>query len=152
MSDRPGTLGDVYTDAWLPAGMVVPDFVPTGWTDIDFTDIFAGAGGSSIGLVAAGLNLKLAANHSRRAITTHAENFVHAEHLIADVTNYDMRKLPRTQVHFRMVEPRESARAQRFPDNYRLTGNQGEQQLQAGNAVSSNVSQWLGAITVQVLS
>ena len=54
--------------------------------------------------------------------------------------------------HFRMVKPRESARAQRFPDNYRLTGNQGEQQLQAGNAVSSNVSQWLGAITVQVLS
>jgi DNA (cytosine-5)-methyltransferase 1 len=54
--------------------------------------------------------------------------------------------------HFRMVKPRESARAQRFPDNYVLTGNQGEQQLQAGNAVSNNVSQWLGAITVQVLS
>ena len=54
--------------------------------------------------------------------------------------------------HFRMVKPRESARAQRFPDSYRITGNQGEQQMQAGNAVSSNVSQWLGAITVQVLS
>ena len=98
MSARLGTLGDVDTDAWLTAGMVVPDFVPTGWTDIDFTDIFAGAGGSSIGLVAAGLNLKLAANHSRRAIETHSTNFTHAEHLIADVTNYDMRKLPRTQV------------------------------------------------------
>lgn len=54
--------------------------------------------------------------------------------------------------HFRMVKPRESARAQRIPDSYRLTGNGGEQQMQAGNAVSSNVSQWLGAITVQVLS
>ena len=54
--------------------------------------------------------------------------------------------------HFRIVKPRESARAQRFPDTYRITGNQGEQQMQAGNAVSSNVSQWLGAITVQVLS
>jgi DNA (cytosine-5)-methyltransferase 1 len=54
--------------------------------------------------------------------------------------------------HFRMVKPRESARAQRFPDAYVITGNRGEQQLQAGNAVSSNVSQWLGSITVQVLS
>lgn len=94
MSARLGTLGDVD----LTAGLVVPDFVPTGWTDIDFTDIFAGAGGSSIGLVGAGLNLKLAANHSRRAIETHSTNFTHAEHLIADVTNYDMRKLPHTQV------------------------------------------------------
>ncbi len=96
MSARLGTVGD--SDAWLTAGLVVPDFVPTGWTDIDFTDIFAGAGGSSIGLVSAGLNLKLAANHSRRAIETHSTNFTHAEHLIADVTNYDMRKLPHTQV------------------------------------------------------
>ena len=93
-------LGNVPVDgdAWPAAGLAAPDFVPTGRTDIDFTDIFAGAGGSSIGLVGAGLNLKLAANHSRRAIETHATNFTHAEHLIADVTNYDMRKLPRTQV------------------------------------------------------
>jgi DNA (cytosine-5)-methyltransferase 1 len=38
-----------------------------------------------------------------------------------------------------------------LPDS-RITGNQGEQQMQAGNAVSSNVSQWLGGITVEVLS
>jgi DNA (cytosine-5)-methyltransferase 1 len=54
--------------------------------------------------------------------------------------------------HFRMVKPRESARAQRFPDSYRITGNGGEQQMQAGNAVSSNVSQWLGGVTIEVLS
>jgi hypothetical protein len=65
---------------------------------IDFTDIFCGAGGSSIGLVAAGLELKLAANHWDRAIETHSANFPHADHLIADVSNYDMRRLPRTQV------------------------------------------------------
>jgi DNA (cytosine-5)-methyltransferase 1 len=88
MSALINTLGD----------LVVPQFVSQGWTDIDVTDIFAGAGGSAIGLVAAGLNLKLASNHSRRAIETHATNFRHSEHLIADVTNYDMRKLPHTQV------------------------------------------------------
>jgi DNA (cytosine-5)-methyltransferase 1 len=65
---------------------------------IDFTDIFCGAGGSSIGLVAAGLELKLAANHWDRAIETHSANFPNADHLIADVSNYDMRRLPRTQV------------------------------------------------------
>jgi DNA (cytosine-5)-methyltransferase 1 len=51
-----------------------------------------------------------------------------------------------------MVKPRESARAQRFPDSYRITGNGGEHQMQAGNAVSGNVSQWLGGVTVEVLS
>lgn len=65
---------------------------------IDFTDFFCGAGGSSIGLAAAGLELKLAANHWARAIETHAANFRAADHIVADVSNYDMRRLPRTQV------------------------------------------------------
>lgn len=65
---------------------------------LTFTDIFCGAGGSSIGLTAAGLELKLAANHWRTAIDTHAANFPHAEHLCADINNYDMRGLPSTDV------------------------------------------------------
>jgi DNA (cytosine-5)-methyltransferase 1 len=65
---------------------------------ITFTDIFCGAGGSSIGLAAAGFELKLAANHWPRAIETHAKNFRDAEHLCADVSNYDMRRLPTTDV------------------------------------------------------
>jgi DNA (cytosine-5)-methyltransferase 1 len=44
----------------------------------------------------------------------------------------------------RMVKPRESLRAQRFPDSYRVLGNLGEQTMQAGNAVSANVAQWIG--------
>jgi DNA (cytosine-5)-methyltransferase 1 len=43
-----------------------------------------------------------------------------------------------------MVKPRESLRAQRFPDSYRVLGNLGEQTMQAGNAVSANVAQWIG--------
>jgi DNA (cytosine-5)-methyltransferase 1 len=65
---------------------------------ITFTDIFCGAGGSSTGLVAAGLDLKLAANHWKTAIATHAANHPDAEHLCADINNYDMRRLPATDV------------------------------------------------------
>lgn len=65
---------------------------------LTFTDIFCGAGGSSIGLAAAGMQLTLAANHWDRAIETHAANFRDADHLCADVNNYDMRRLPRTDV------------------------------------------------------
>jgi DNA (cytosine-5)-methyltransferase 1 len=65
---------------------------------LTFTDIFCGAGGSSTGLVAAGLELKLAANHWARAIETHAANHTTADHLCADVNNYDMRRLPSTDV------------------------------------------------------
>jgi DNA (cytosine-5)-methyltransferase 1 len=62
------------------------------------TDIFCGAGGSSIGLAEAGFELRLAANHWDRAIETHSANFRDADHLCADVSNYDMRRLPRTDI------------------------------------------------------
>lgn len=65
---------------------------------LTFTDIFCGAGGSSNGLVATGMELKLAANHWSRAIETHAANHPNAEHICADVNNYDMRRLPTTDI------------------------------------------------------
>lgn len=64
----------------------------------EFTDVFCGAGGSSSGLAAAGLRLRLAANHWPTAIESHAANFTDAEHLCADVNNYDMRRLPSTHI------------------------------------------------------
>lgn len=63
-----------------------------------YTDLFCGAGGSSIGLTEAGLRLVLAANHWRRAIETHGLNFPWAEHLCEDLDRYDMRNLPATDV------------------------------------------------------
>ncbi|HEX3648573.1 MAG TPA: DNA cytosine methyltransferase, partial [Pseudonocardiaceae bacterium] len=54
--------------------------------------------------------------------------------------------------HYRMVRPRESLRGQRFPDSYIVHGNQGEQTMQAGNAVSANVAQWLGHRIAAVLA
>jgi DNA (cytosine-5)-methyltransferase 1 len=65
---------------------------------LTYTDIFCGAGGSSIGLTEAGLELRLAANHWDRAIETHSANFRDADHLCADVSNYDMRRLPSTDI------------------------------------------------------
>ena len=63
-----------------------------------FVDLFCGAGGSSTGLVNAGYELLLAANHWPRAIETHAANHTRAEHLCADVSQYDMRRLPKADV------------------------------------------------------
>jgi DNA (cytosine-5)-methyltransferase 1 len=54
--------------------------------------------------------------------------------------------------YFRMLKPREHLAAQRFPATYIVTGNQGEQTMQAGNAVSANVAHWLGQIAIQALS
>lgn len=63
-----------------------------------FVDLFCGAGGSSTGLVNAGWELLLAANHDEIAISTHAANHTKAEHLCADVSQYDMRRLPKADV------------------------------------------------------
>lgn len=65
---------------------------------LKFVDIFCGAGGSSTGLVNAGYELKLAANHWARAIETHSANHRDAEHLCADINNYDMRRLPKADI------------------------------------------------------
>lgn len=67
-------------------------------SSLTFTDIFCGAGGSSTGLVAAGYELTLAANHWATAIETHAANHRDADHLCADINNYDMRRLPKTDI------------------------------------------------------
>ena len=50
-----------------------------------------------------------------------------------------------------MLKPREHGRAQRFSDDYRVIGNVSEQTMGFGNAVSSNVAQWLGGIVAGLL-
>lgn len=65
---------------------------------ITSTTIFCGMGGDAIGFDAAGYDILLAANHLPIAIDTHSANFPDTDHLLADVSNYDMRKLPRTDV------------------------------------------------------
>lgn len=66
--------------------------------DLTFTDLFCGAGGSSIGAVDAGARLRMAANHWRLAIETHATNFPDADHDCADVSQVDPRRYPGTDI------------------------------------------------------
>lgn len=52
---------------------------------------------------------------------------------------------------YRMLQPREQLTAQRFPDLYIVRGTKGEQTMQAGNAVSCNVAEWIGVRVRQAL-
>lgn len=65
---------------------------------ITFTDLFCGAGGSSLGGTSAGMELVMAANHWSVAIDVHQAHFPDAAHDCADVTQVEPRRYPRTDV------------------------------------------------------
>lgn len=62
------------------------------------TDLFCGAGGSSLGATAAGCELVMAANHWTTAIDVHQAHFPNAAHDCADITQVDPRRYPRTDI------------------------------------------------------
>lgn len=66
--------------------------------DITVTDLFCGAGGSSIGAERAGARLRMAANHWRLAIDTHNSNFPDADHDCADISQVSPARYPRTDI------------------------------------------------------
>lgn len=61
-------------------------------------DLFAGAGGFTTGALAAGLDVVAAANHWRAAIDVHAANHPGVEHVLGNLLEMDMRRLPRHDV------------------------------------------------------
>jgi DNA (cytosine-5)-methyltransferase 1 len=66
-----------------------------------FTDLFCGAGGSSLGAELVGGRLRLGLNHWQRAIETHAVNFEHADHDCEDVsslTTAQIRRYPDSDI------------------------------------------------------
>lgn len=65
---------------------------------VTVTDQFCGAGGSSIGAVAAGAELRLALNHWPLAISTHNTNFPDADHDCTDISACDPRRYPSTDI------------------------------------------------------
>jgi DNA (cytosine-5)-methyltransferase 1 len=67
-------------------------------TGLTATDLFCGAGGSALGLEAAGIDVKMAANHWRLAVETHALNFPKTEHDVADISQVDPRRYPATDI------------------------------------------------------
>lgn len=62
------------------------------------TDQFCGAGGSSIGAVEAGVEVKLALNHWSLAIETHSTNFQNTLHDCTDISACDPRRYPSTDI------------------------------------------------------
>jgi DNA (cytosine-5)-methyltransferase 1 len=63
------------------------------------TDLFCGAGGSGQGAAhVPGLELRMAANHWRRAIDTHQANFPTVDHDCADLSQVEPRRYPRTSI------------------------------------------------------
>jgi DNA (cytosine-5)-methyltransferase 1 len=66
---------------------------------ITVTDLFCGAGGSSIGAEAVeGVTLAVAANHWQTAIDVHQSHFPEARHDVADISQADPRRYPRTNI------------------------------------------------------
>lgn len=65
---------------------------------ISVTDLFCGAGGSSLGAESAGMELVMAANHWQTAIEVHQAHFPDAGHDCADISQADPRRYPRTDI------------------------------------------------------
>ena len=65
---------------------------------ITVTDLFAGAGGSSTGMTAAGLRVVTAVNHWPVAVATHQANHPDTAHDCADISQVDPRRYGRTDV------------------------------------------------------
>lgn len=65
---------------------------------VTVTDLFCGAGGSSLGAEGAGLELVMAANHWQTAIDVHQAHFPNAGHDCADISQADPRRYPATDV------------------------------------------------------
>jgi DNA (cytosine-5)-methyltransferase 1 len=76
-----------------------PPIPPRRRLSLTLTDLFCGAGGSAQGAhVVPGIELRLAANHWQLAVDSHAENFPDADHLVADISQVDPRRVPRTDL------------------------------------------------------
>ncbi len=67
-------------------------------SDLTVSDMFCGAGGSSIGAHQVGLNVRLALNHWKRAIETHNTNFPDTDHACTDIQACDPRHFYATDI------------------------------------------------------
>ncbi|TLW89215.1 DNA cytosine methyltransferase [Saccharomonospora piscinae] len=92
---------------------------------ITVTDLFCGAGGSGLGATAVpGVELYLAANHSPRAIETHAANFPDCLHDCADISQVEPRRYRRSNILWASPEctSHSIARGKRAPGQPDLFG------------------------------
>jgi hypothetical protein len=83
-------------------------------------DLFCGAGGSGLDAsVVPGVQLRYAANHWRRAVETHAENFPDVDHDVADISQVDPRRTALTVWVPTLFDQPELAAAERAALRYR---------------------------------
>jgi DNA (cytosine-5)-methyltransferase 1 len=66
--------------------------------ELTVTDMFCGAGGASIGMVAAGAVIREAANHWRRAVETYATNHQEVRVRCADISQTDPSRFETTDI------------------------------------------------------
>ena len=67
-------------------------------SELTITDMFCGAGGSSIGAEAAGGTLAMAANYWQLAVDVHNANFPNAAHDCAEIDQVAPRRYPHTDI------------------------------------------------------
>lgn len=67
-------------------------------SDLDALDFYSGIGGTTSGLVRAGIRVRLAANHDETAINTHSANHPDVDHYLGDIQALDLRRLPRARI------------------------------------------------------
>jgi len=66
-------------------------------TDIDWTDLFCGRGGSTTGISQVpGMSVAVAANHWQLAVDNHAANHQDTDHICADISQRDPKYFPHT--------------------------------------------------------
>ena len=66
---------------------------------ITLTDLFAGAGGASTGATQVpGVEVRIAADHWAEAVEVHNANHPNADHICADISQYDPRRIPSTTI------------------------------------------------------
>lgn len=65
---------------------------------VTVTDLFCGAGGSSLGAAQSGAEIRMALNHWELAVQTHNSNFPNTDHHCCDASQADPRYYPRTTV------------------------------------------------------
>lgn len=66
---------------------------------LNITSLFCGAGGDAQGAeLVPGVTVRMAANHWQLAVDTHSQNFPHADHDTADISQVNPRRYPRTDL------------------------------------------------------
>lgn len=112
---------------------------------ITIADLFCGAGGSGLGAsVVPGVQLRYAANHWRQAVETHAANFPDTDHDIADISQVDPRRTPRTDILWASPEC--------FTAGHLVTTSRGQvpiEDVQVGDLVLTHLRRWRPVVRTQ---